>query len=47
MNYRHNPDAMPTRDDDGTGFVDAADLAFELERDDSDACAMLAAGDDE
>ena len=38
MNFRHDPEAMPAREDDGTGYLDPADIAYELDRrDDSDA----------
>lgn len=48
MSPRHYPESFfAPRDDDGTDYRDPADLAYELDRDDSDACAMYAAGDDE
>jgi hypothetical protein len=49
MSPRHNPEEFFAlcASDDGTGFVDPADLAYELDRrDNSDACAMCAADDE-
>lgn len=50
MSPRHNPEefAAIRANDDDTGYLDPADLAFALDRrDDSDACAMYAAESDE